>query len=179
MSMEKIIKYKKASESEMAAFVMFIYELVVENKATSILEIGVNRGGTSTHTILEAIDALSLADKSYRGMLYSIDIKDFSTTISENNPLRKYWSFVKASSREHYKSFERVVDILLIDGDHSFGGVLSDYDHYLPFVKNGGYILIHDTISSSGVSKFWNSDYIKYPKFEFSWQYGMGIIRKI
>jgi predicted O-methyltransferase YrrM len=36
------------------------------------------------------------------------------------------------------------IDILFIDGDHSFEGVINDYKLYYPLVKDGGYIVFDD-----------------------------------
>lgn len=39
---------------------------------------------------------------------------------------------------------ERRIDLLFIDGDHSYGGVLSDFRMYAPLVRPGGLIALHD-----------------------------------
>jgi len=55
----------------------------------------------------------------------------------------------------------RQVDILFIDGDHTYEGVSKDFQMYSPLVKKGGIVAFHDIVihdKSSGceVSKFWN-----------------------
>lgn len=35
-------------------------------------------------------------------------------------------------------------DVLVIDGDHSFSGVKSDFDNYSPFLNLGGYVIFDD-----------------------------------
>jgi len=42
-------------------------------------------------------------------------------------------------------------DILFIDGDHSYEGVKNDTINYMPIVRNGGYIVFHDTHHISGI----------------------------
>ena len=53
------------------------------------------------------------------------------------------------------------LDVLWIDGDHSYKGVKSDYDNYSPFVREGGLIAFHDiaecpTQPYVGVIQFWH-----------------------
>jgi len=36
------------------------------------------------------------------------------------------------------------IDVLFIDGDHSYNGVKMDFEIYSPLVKNGGYIIFDD-----------------------------------
>jgi hypothetical protein len=45
-------------------------------------------------------------------------------------------------------------DVLFIDGDHSYEGVKSDTINYLPMLRDGGYVIFHDTCSIEGVMKW-------------------------
>lgn len=49
----------------------------------------------------------------------------------------------------------RRVDILFIDGDHSYEGMLADYNDYSPFVRSGGIIAVHDTYYLEAVGRAW------------------------
>ena len=44
-----------------------------------------------------------------------------------------------------------LIDLLLIDGDHSYEGVTSDLKAYLPKVKAGGILFLHDWAWAEGV----------------------------
>ncbi|MEK7499597.1 MAG: class I SAM-dependent methyltransferase, partial [Patescibacteria group bacterium] len=46
------------------------------------------------------------------------------------------------------------IDILFIDGDHSYTGVKNDFNNHLEFVKGGGYIIFHDIVSFPDVGRF-------------------------
>lgn len=45
-------------------------------------------------------------------------------------------------------------DILFIDGDHSYDGVKNDTINYLPIVRQGGYVMFHDSQHIDGVIKW-------------------------
>lgn len=41
-------------------------------------------------------------------------------------------------------SWEGDIDLLFIDGDHSYAGALADLQNWTPFVKRGGLVVLHD-----------------------------------
>ena len=49
------------------------------------------------------------------------------------------------------------LDVLFIDGGHSYRVVKSDYENYSPLVRSGGIIVFHDIYlrGALGVSKYW------------------------
>lgn len=49
----------------------------------------------------------------------------------------------------------RSIDVLFIDGDHSYEGMLQDYKDYSPLVNKGGIIAIHDIYYLEKVAKAW------------------------
>ena len=54
------------------------------------------------------------------------------------------------------------IDVLFIDGDHTFGGVRQDYIMYGPLVRPGGVVALHDicdhpTVPACKVRAFWHS----------------------
>ncbi len=66
----------------------------------------------------------------------------------------------------------RKIDVLFIDGDHSYKGVKQDFEIFSPLVKTGGMIAFHDIIehppdSICKVSDFWNEIKEKYEFQEF------------
>ncbi len=66
----------------------------------------------------------------------------------------------------------RKIDVLFIDGDHSYEGVKKDFENYCPFVREDGIIAFHDIVehpkkSKCKVSEFWNEIKAKYECKEF------------
>lgn len=52
------------------------------------------------------------------------------------------------------------LDVLLIDGDHSYDGVKRDYELYAPLLRPGGLVALHDIVDGpesavGGVPGFW------------------------
>lgn len=55
---------------------------------------------------------------------------------------------------------DRPVDLLFLDGDHSYGGVSQDFDWYAPMVREGGLVVCHDIVRHTqmpevGVHRLW------------------------
>lgn len=68
-------------------------------------------------------------------------------------------------SRESLARVERILgdrklDLLFIDGDHSYEGVRMDFEQYSPLVAKGGLIVLHDIVKhrpelECDVDRFW------------------------
>jgi cephalosporin hydroxylase len=87
-----------------------------------------------------------------------------------------------------------LLDLLFIDGDHSYEGVRADFAIYSPLVRPGGLIVLHDIVPDSrtrygkptihysgGVPVFWEEIRTKHKTSEFIEDpeqdgYGIGII---
>ena len=59
------------------------------------------------------------------------------------------------------KSITQSLDILFIDGDHTYEGVKRDFFAYSPLVRAGGVVVLHDIVehpkdSGCEVAQFWN-----------------------
>jgi cephalosporin hydroxylase len=37
-------------------------------------------------------------------------------------------------------------DLAIIDGDHTYDGVKADTENYIPFIRDGGFIIYHDSV---------------------------------
>jgi cephalosporin hydroxylase len=86
------------------------------------------------------------------------------------------------------------LDLLFIDGDHSYEGVKADFENYGPLVRAGGFVAFHDivpdfrsrfgtpTVNDTGeVPRFWSEikqDYRTSEIIEDVQQdgYGIGIV---
>jgi cephalosporin hydroxylase len=80
----------------------------------------------------------------------------------------------------------RGLDVLFIDGDHTYEGVRKDFERYRPLVSTGGWIGFHDIVpdpsdAMNEAHRFWEEIKLGYPHREMvlnrSGKYGIGLIR--
>lgn len=102
--------------------------LLYESAKGNCVEIGV-REGMSTSALLAGIE-------EHGGHLWSIDINDCQ--VFAGHPR---WTFIHADSK-HVKPPCREIDVLFVDGDHSYDGAFSDLQMFGPLAKR---IFVHDT----------------------------------
>lgn len=114
------------------------------------LEVGVRNGRS-----------LAWARAMSKGVVYGIDINDeLHRDWFEG---KKDWHFIHNASNDAVKNWTLPIDVLFIDGDHSYEGVKDDWQNFEPFVKKGGKIFFHDCDETSpGVVELFKE--IKYPK---------------
>ena len=91
-----------------------------------IVEIGTYKGGSA------AIMAAAI-----KGIVYTIDITNEDKT--QDNIV-----FIKGKSEDVASAWDKPIDMLFIDGDHSCEAVLLDTLNWIPKVKDGGIICFHD-----------------------------------
>ena len=79
------------------------------------------------------------------------------------------------------------LDVLLIDGDHSYEGVKRDFEMYSPLVRKGGIVMFHDIAPHAedhtvGVPRFWQEVKMTHDSKEIvnDWDQGwagIGVLR--
>lgn len=73
------------------------------------------------------------------------------------------------------KTWNKPIDILHIDGFHMYDSVLNDYRTWTPFLRDGGVVLMHDTVSfPNEVGRFY--DEINLPKLNLKNSAGLGVV---
>jgi predicted O-methyltransferase YrrM len=113
----------------------------------AVVEIGVG-GAASTLAFAEALRL------NGRGRLISIDVNqwliDRARLLLRSHGLEMHVSIIEGRSddpatRRQIEGHAPRIDILFIDGDHSFAGCRGDFDRYHDLVAPGGIVVFHDT----------------------------------
>ncbi len=177
-----------------------IYEfckLITPIRPKVILEIGTASGGTlfllskcsSPDALIISID---LPEGRFGGgypSKYKTVYKTFASRNQKMFFLRK--DSHKSSSVRKIKKIlnKRRIDVLFIDGDHTYEGVKKDFDLYSPLVKKNGIIAFHDIVVvppekelNVDVNIFWNEikENFEYKEIVDDWDQeygGIGIIK--
>jgi len=124
----------------------FLYRLVREARARTIVEIGRYRGGST----------LLLAAALEDGVVHSYDIEtrqgrsgaDLDRELRdalERYGLTEHVRLHVADSRTAEPP-EEPVDLLFVDGDHREVGVRADFEHWSPRLAPDGHLLFHDAM---------------------------------
>lgn len=169
------------------SYILTLYEFVLEFKPENVLETG-TQNGISSRTILLAMK------ENDKGKLVTVDRKDRSTILDDEfMDVKDRCKFVAGDSHspetlqkvKNELGEDKLFDMFFIDGDHSYEGSKADFYDYLPMIKPGGIILMHDTVNTdAGVSRLWEE--IPFEKFNVNWGWsrrrglipGFGICRK-
>lgn len=164
-------------EQEIMSFLTWLDTTI--GKPLTVLDIGGHRGGTFAMWCAvgaKKVVGVDMPDGPWGG----IGLKEASQRNHELACLFPAFQGVLGDSQD-YGTLQRVddllglhrVDVLFIDGDHSYLGVKSDYTMYRTFVRKGGIIAFHDINDTKFhrdrgvmVSKLWQE--LKGNKHEFT-----------
>jgi predicted O-methyltransferase YrrM len=161
-----VLHHKTISALQVPAELLELANLIATRKPKTVLEIGTALGGTLLLMCRlsdpnATIISLDLADRDLR-------YRGYREPIFRSFPRKrqKLHLVLADSHREETKHRianlleDKGLDILFIDGDHSYGGVRSDFEMYSPFVRQGGIVIFHDIVEHSPekcceVNRFW------------------------
>ena len=165
----------------------FAFWIVEAAKPGVLVELGTH-SGNSYFSFCQAVKRLNL-----RTLCYAVDSwqgdehsgyygEDIFQAVSEKNRL-EYDSFsrlIRSQFDEARGRFDDAsIDLLHIDGLHTYEAVKHDFENWLPKMSKSGIILLHDTnvrIRDFGVRYLFQEEALYFPAFEFKHSHGLGIL---
>ena len=165
----------------------FAFFLIEKLKPRIFVELGTH-SGNSYFSFCQAVEELKLATKCYAVDTWE---GDEHASFYDKNVFKK----VKSINDEHFSrvssllkmTFDdalayfnnQTVDLLHIDGLHTYEAVKHDFDTWLPKLSEQGVVIFHDTNVRErgfGVWKFWEELREKYISFDFVHGNGLGVL---
>ncbi|MEA5448384.1 glycosyltransferase [Leptolyngbya sp. CCNP1308] len=121
---------------------------------SNIVEIG-SYLGASTCALSEGIkDGKVYAIDTWTNLTMSEGERDtYSQFLDNTNPYKDIVNPLRGLSHGVVKDFSFPVDLLFVDGDHSYEGAYTDLKDWLPKVKDFGIVVCHDYTWAEGVRR--------------------------
>jgi hypothetical protein len=168
----------------------FAYDLIVARRPKSIVELGTHYG-VSFLSMCQAVMSLQEKDSiclhaidTWEGEphagIYGPEVFDgLNRTINDE--------FGELKIRLHKKFFtealkdfdDNSIDLLHIDGFHSYDALKDDFESWLPKLSRNGIVLLHDVDQSSGYgsANYYDQEILgKFPTFRFRHNFGLGVV---
>jgi predicted O-methyltransferase YrrM len=149
-----------------------LYGLVRSMKPEICVEIGSARGKSACFI------GMALKENGH-GRLYAIDpheptawndtnsVDTFETFLGNISALElsKQVTVIRSHSQDAARDWDRPIDLIFIDGDHSYEGVKRDWDLFVPHIKPFGIVVFHDTMWDLPPYQIGARDDIGVPRF--------------
>jgi hypothetical protein len=170
--------------------VFFAYDLVRNKRPAKIVELGTAKGHSffsfcqavkdaNLDTELFAVDTWE-GDK--HAGFYDNSVWDAVNQVKETSYKDLRASLLRKSFDEAANEFEeKSIDILHIDGCHTYAAVKNDFERWVGKVKDDGIVLFHDTNERQddfGVYRLWDELKKQYETLEFDHSHGLGVLSK-
>ncbi len=169
--------------------VPFAYDIVAALEPKTIVELG-SHNAVSFFSFCQSVKEHNLDT-----VCYAVDTWEGDEHTGAYDT--KVYDDVAQHAREYYRGFtylmkmyfaealkhfdDSSIDLLHIDGLHTYEAVKEDFETWYPKVSPGGIILFHDVMAKRedfGVWKYWESLESEYETFKFHHGFGLGVLRK-
>ena len=172
----------------------FAFEIVRRLRPQTIVELG-SYSGSSLAAFCQGVEAVGLNTKCFGIDLWKGDIHmgEFDESVYQGitNYMSRRYPDICILIRQEFNDAvdffdDKSIDLLHIDGTHTYEAVSNDYYTWLPKISDRGVILFHDTNATYetigvaarnfGVRDFFDFIKDRHPHFEFSHCYGLGVL---
>jgi hypothetical protein len=183
-------RYKPRNVGSWSGHLAFASDLIAVTQPSLIVELGTHWGEayfTFCQTVEErGLNCLCYAVDHWLGDEHAGQYGEevFDEVSQYNDRFYKQFSYlIRKSFDEALSQFaDDSIDLLHIDGLHTYEAVRHDFNSWLPKVKPGGMILLHDICPKHqdfGVWRLWDEIKADFPDtFEFHHSWGLGVVGK-
>jgi hypothetical protein len=166
--------------------IQFGYDLVAAHRPRTLVELG-TQYGLSYFTFCQSVQEHDLDT-----LCYAVDTWEGEQHTGAYD--ESVWDLVSQVNRTSYPGFsylmrmyfnealthfeDESIDLLHIDGLHTYEAVREDFESWQPKVAPGGIVLFHDIearIKDFGVWRFWDDLQEQYPAETFAFRHGFGL----
>lgn len=185
----RVSRHMEQHKDEIVPFVEYLLKKWNNDLTNKIaVEIGVRHGGTAS--LWCELGFKQVIGVDYGG-IDSLGEEETLKLATEMENQYKSYQFVYGDSHNDDTIYkvdnilgDNEIDLLFLDGDHSYNGVKKDYEEYGVLVKSSGLVVFHDIVNSEltrsagqGVSKFWEEFQCEKREFYINGEWGgIGVI---
>ena len=167
----------------------FAYDLMREFRPKVFVELGVWKGESYFSFCQSAADhrisTQCYGIDTWRGDVHMGDLDpEIGIEVAEYN--RRYSSFSELRTTTFAEAVDEfadgTIDLLHIDGTHTYEDVKRDFKAWLPKVSTEGIVLLHDVAVHDhgfGVWRLWEEIATPGQSFMFEFGYGLGVWKKV
>ena len=180
------MRLKAWAFSAWSELVPVMYALFVLLRPRRFVELGVHNG-MSFFAACQVAERLGLDSEcvavdswigdEHAGFHDTRVFDDFRAHLRDNYPHQLYIQSYFSPARRCFA--EGSIDLLHIDGLHTYEAVKDDFETWLPKLSDVGVVIFHDTNvfeRGFGVWRLWEEVAARYPAYAFSHKHGLGII---
>jgi hypothetical protein len=169
--------------------VPFAYDLVAALQPKCIVELG-TQAGVSYFAFCQAVKEHGVPARCYAVDTWAGDAHSGAyeekvyVDVARHNEERyaQFSTLMRMRFEEALPSFrDGSIDLLHIDGFHTYEAVRGDFEAWYPKVSPGGIVLFHDIAArllDFGAWRFWDEISARHASFAFRHGYGLGVLRK-
>lgn len=173
--------------SAWAGHIPFANFVIRRLKPKTFVELGTHFGASYfavCQTVKENhLETRTWAVDTWRGEEHAghYDESVYQTVAQENLKYEAFSTLLRGSFDEALEKFEDgSIELLHIDGFHTYEAVKHDFETWLPKLAPGATVLFHDTNEfrdDFGAYKFWAELMQSYAGFEFKHSHGLGVLQ--
>ena len=183
------IRYRPGNHRTWSGHLPFARDLVAALRPGMLVELGTHHG-ESYFGFCQSVDETAISCACY-----AVDTWRGDSHAGEYG--EEVYQEVEQYNRDHYHAFsyllrttfddalprfsDESIDLLHIDGLHTYEAVTHDWEQWFPKVAPGGIVLLHDIAvrhADFGVWKLWAEISQQHESFDFHHSFGLGVIRK-